>query len=96
MNRRQRMENRRQRTAKRRQKTDEQEAKDGRTGGKGRMNRRQRTDLNRRQRTDIREYSLVNRIIQLWNWLPAEILGTLPCKLNAFRKRVRKVINVVN
>jgi len=39
--------------------------------------------------TDIEKYSFVNR-------LPAEILGTLPCKLNVFRKRVRKVINVVN
>jgi hypothetical protein len=27
--------------------------------------------------------------------LPADILETLPCKPNAFRKRVRKVINVV-
>jgi len=51
---------------------------------------------NRRQRTDIEKYSFVNRIIRLWNWLPAGILGTLPCKPNAFRKRVRKVINVVN
>jgi hypothetical protein len=51
---------------------------------------------NRRQRTDIRKYSFVNRTIWLWNRLPAEILGTLPCKPNAFRKRVRKVINVVN
>jgi hypothetical protein len=30
------------------------------------------------------------------NQLPAKILGTLPCKPNAFIKRVRKVINVVN
>ena len=51
---------------------------------------------NRRQRTDIGKYSFVNRTIRLWNRLPAEILGTLPCKPNAFRKRVRKVINVVN
>jgi hypothetical protein len=51
---------------------------------------------NRRQRTDIGRYSFVNRTIQLWNQLPAEILGTLPCKPNAFRKRVRKEINVVN
>ena len=50
----------------------------------------------RRQRTDIGKYSFVNRTIQLWNWLPAEILGTLPRKTNAFRKRVRRVINVVN
>ena len=51
---------------------------------------------NRRQRTDIRKYSFVNITIQLWNRLPAEILGTLPCKPNAFRKRVRIVFNVVN
>jgi len=51
---------------------------------------------NRMQRTDIGKYSFVNRIILLWNRLPAEILATLPCKPNAFRQRVRKVINVVN
>ena len=51
---------------------------------------------NRRQRTDIRKYSFVNSTIRLWNRLPAEILGNLPCKLNAFRKRFRKVTNVVN
>jgi hypothetical protein len=51
---------------------------------------------NRRQRTDIGKYFFVNRTIQLWNWLPAEILGTLSCKPNAFRKRARRVINVVN
>jgi len=51
---------------------------------------------NRRQRTDIGIYSFVNRTIQLWNRLPVEILGTLPCKPSAFRKRVRRVINVVN
>jgi hypothetical protein len=48
------------------------------------------------QRTDIGKYFFVNRTIRLWNRLPAEILGTLPCKPSAFRKRVRKVINVVN
>jgi hypothetical protein len=51
---------------------------------------------NRRQRTDIGKYSFVNRTIRLWNRLPAEILRTLPCKLHAFRKRVRRVINGVN
>jgi len=51
---------------------------------------------NRRQRTDIGKYSFVNRTIGLWNRLPAEILGSLPCKSNAFRKRVRSVIIVVN
>jgi hypothetical protein len=51
---------------------------------------------NRKQRTDNGKYSFVNRTIRLWNRSPAEILGTLPCKPNAFRKRVREVINVVN
>jgi hypothetical protein len=51
---------------------------------------------NRRQRTDIGKYSFVNRTIRLWNRLPAEILGTLRCKQSALRKRVRRVINVVN
>ena len=46
----------------------------------------------RRQRTDIRKYSFVNRTIQHWNQLPAEVLGILPCKLITFKKRVRKVI----
>jgi hypothetical protein len=45
---------------------------------------------------DIGKYSFVNRTIRLWNRLPAEILGTLPFKPNPFRKRVGKVINVVN
>jgi len=45
---------------------------------------------NGRHRTDIGIYSFVNRTIQLWNRLPAEILGTLSCKPNAFRKRARK------
>jgi hypothetical protein len=38
-------------------------------------------------------YSFVNRTIKVWNQLPAEVLGTLSCKLSNFRKRVRKVIN---
>jgi len=51
---------------------------------------------NRGQRTDIGKYSFMNRTIRLWNSLPVEILGTLPRKPNAFRKRARKVINVVD
>jgi len=51
---------------------------------------------NRSQRTDIGIYSFVNRTIRLWNRLPAEILGTLPCKPNAFRRRVRREIDAVN
>jgi hypothetical protein len=41
----------------------------------------------------IGKYSFVNRTIQLWNQLPADALGTLSCKPNNFRKRIRKVIN---
>jgi hypothetical protein len=51
---------------------------------------------NKSQRTNIGKYSFVNRIIRLWNRLTAEILETLHCKPNAFRKRVRRVVNVVN
>jgi hypothetical protein len=47
---------------------------------------------NRRQRTGIGKYSFVNRTIEDWNQLPAEVLGTLPCKLNTLKKRVRKAI----
>jgi hypothetical protein len=42
---------------------------------------------------DIGKYFFVNRTIQLWNQLPADVLGTLSCKSGNFRKRVRKVIN---
>jgi hypothetical protein len=50
----------------------------------------------RRQRTDIGKYSFVNRTTQHWNQLPAEVLGTLPCKPITFKKRVRKVIIELN
>jgi len=50
----------------------------------------------RRQRTDIGKYSFMNRTIQDWNQLPAEVLGTLPCKLHTLRERVRKAIIEVN
>jgi hypothetical protein len=46
----------------------------------------------RRQRTDIGKYSFVNRTIQDWNQIPAEVLGTFPCKLNTLKKKVRKAI----
>jgi len=46
----------------------------------------------RRQRTDIGKYSFMNRTIQHWNLLLAEVLGTLPCKPIIFKKRVTKVI----
>jgi len=50
----------------------------------------------RRQRTGIGKYSFVNRTIQHWNQLPAEVLGILPCKSITFKKRVRKVITELN
>ena len=50
----------------------------------------------RRQRTDIGKFSFVNRTIQHWNQLPAEVLGILPCKPITFKKRVRKVIIELN
>jgi hypothetical protein len=50
----------------------------------------------RRQRTDIGKYSFVNRSIQHWNQLPAEVLGTLLCKPVTFKKRARKVIIELN
>ena len=45
----------------------------------------------RKQRMDIGKYSFVNRTIKNWNQLPAESLGTFPCKPKIFRNRVRKV-----
>jgi hypothetical protein len=47
----------------------------------------------RKQKTDIRKCSSVNRAVELWNQLPADISGTLSCKSSNFRKRVRKSIN---
>jgi hypothetical protein len=58
----------------------------------GRINH-DRKIRSRKQKTYIGKYSFVNRSIQLWNQLPADALGTLPCKPSNFRKRVRKVIN---
>jgi hypothetical protein len=46
----------------------------------------------RRQRTDIGKYSFVNRTIEGWNQLTAEVLGTIPCKQNTLKKSVRKAI----
>ena len=46
----------------------------------------------RKQRRDIGKFSFANRTIQLWNQLPAVVLGNLPCKQNTFKKRVRKAI----
>jgi hypothetical protein len=46
----------------------------------------------RRQRTDIGKYSFVNRTIQQWSLLPAEVLEILPCTTITFKKRARKII----
>ena len=43
----------------------------------------------RMRRKDIGKYSFVNRTIQQWNQLPAEVLEILPCKPITFKKRVR-------
>jgi hypothetical protein len=50
----------------------------------------------RKQKTDIGKYYFVNRTIHHWNQLPAEVLGTLPCKPITYKKRVRKAIIVVS
>ena len=46
----------------------------------------------RKQRTDVGRRSFVNRTINSCNQLPAGLLASFPCKLNAFRKRVKKVL----
>jgi hypothetical protein len=40
----------------------------------------------------VGKFSFLNRTIQLWNRLPAEVLEILPCKQITFKKRARKVI----
>ena len=46
----------------------------------------------RKQRTDIGKHPFVKRTIKNWNQLPAEALGTFPCKPKTSRNRVRKAI----
>jgi hypothetical protein len=41
----------------------------------------------------IKKYSSLDRTVQLWKQLPADVLGTVSYKSSNFRKRVRKVIN---
>jgi hypothetical protein len=48
--------------------------------------------MDRKQRRDIGKYSCVNRTIKNWNQLPAEVLGTVPCKPKIFTNRVRNAI----
>jgi len=50
----------------------------------------------RRKRPDIGKYYFVNKTIQHWTQLPAEVLGILPCKTITFKKRVRNVIIELN
>jgi len=40
----------------------------------------------------LRRLNFINGTIQDWNQLPAEVLGTLSCKLKTLKKRVRKAI----
>jgi hypothetical protein len=44
----------------------------------------------RKQRTHIRKYSFVNRNIENWNQLSADILGTFTSKPKSFRKENKK------
>jgi hypothetical protein len=46
----------------------------------------------RKQRTDIGKYSFVDKTFINWNQLPADLLASFSCKLNTFRKRVKKVL----
>ena len=46
----------------------------------------------RKQRTDVGKCSFVNGNIKSWNQLPAGLLASFPCKLNAFRKRVTNTV----
>jgi hypothetical protein len=46
----------------------------------------------RKRRTNIGKYSFVTWSIKNWKQLPAEPLGTFPCKFNIFRKRFRIAI----
>ena len=49
--------------------------------------------IRRRQRTDRGKYWLVNRTVEEWNQLPAEVLEHLPCSSTAFRERLWNVIS---
>jgi hypothetical protein len=46
----------------------------------------------RKQKTDVGKYSFVNRTTQLWNQLPADILGNLSCRKVINKVKLREVI----
>jgi len=48
--------------------------------------------MTRNQRTGVGKYFFIIRSIKSWNQLPAGLLVSNPCKLNTFRKRVKKVV----
>jgi len=43
--------------------------------------------LGQTAKTDIGKFFFVNKTIENWNQLPAEALGSFPCKPKIFRKR---------
>jgi hypothetical protein len=45
-----------------------------------------------KQRTDVGKYFFVNRTINSWNQLTAGLLASFSCKLNTFKKKVKKVV----
>ena len=47
----------------------------------------------RKQRTDIGKYSFLNRTIQLWNSLPAEVFENLPPQPNHLQKEDKEIDN---
>jgi hypothetical protein len=56
--------------------------------GQGRSDRE---IMGRKQKTNLGKYSIVNGIVKLWNQLPADALGNLPCKPSNFRKKLGKL-----
>jgi hypothetical protein len=43
-------------------------------------------------RTDVGKYFFVNRTIKSWNQLPAGLVASFLCKLNAFRNGIKNVV----
>jgi len=48
------------------------------------------------EKDSYREIFFLNRTIQHWNQLPAEVLGILPCKPTTFKKWIKEVIIELN